>query len=97
LRGEKVEVFDSRLHLERLTRRTALADECPHGGMIFHDGAFFARRKNRLLRWSFSGYTQALEFMPAMQAKVLTPPSIIAILRTGYQPRWHTTALQWDD
>ena len=69
----------------------------PDGVVVEMDGAFFARRRNKLLRWSFSGYTQAVEIMPAMQVKVLTPPSILAILRNGYQPRWHSTASQWDD
>jgi hypothetical protein len=27
--------------------------------------------------------------------KVLTPPSIIAILQNGYEPRWHESALTW--
>lgn len=97
LKGEKVETFDRRVHAERISPSVARLDACPDGAMIFHSNAFLAVRRKRLLRWSFAGYTQALEFMPAMQVKVLTPPSIIAILRGGYQPRWHATASQWDD
>jgi hypothetical protein len=41
-----------------------------------------------LLRWSFAGYTQRVA---PMHGKLLTPPSIVAILRRGYTPRWHST------
>jgi hypothetical protein len=67
------------------------------GLMFERDGAFFAKRHNKLLRWSFEGYTQALPFNPSSDMKLLTPPSIAAILQRGYQPRWHPSAEQWDD
>jgi hypothetical protein len=66
----------------------------PSGTMIECEGQPFAIRNNHLLHWSFSGYTQTRR--PPLHAKLLTPPSIIAILAKGYQPRWHPSALQWD-
>jgi hypothetical protein len=69
----------------------------PDGTMIEVEGIFLAKRGPRLLRWSFDGYTSAIPFNPAMQVRVLTPPSILAILARGYQPRWHPSALQWDN
>ncbi len=74
-----------------------LPQASPGGVMIEVDGAFFAKRGSHLLRWSFSGYTHAQKIMPDMQAKILTPSSILAILDAGYKPRWHPSALQWDN
>jgi hypothetical protein len=65
----------------------------PDGSMFESDGAFFALKNYRLLRWSFLGYTHA---MPLRAMNLLTPPSIIAILQHGYKPRWHESAHQWD-
>ena len=64
------------------------------GMMVEVDGKAFAVKGRNLLQWSFSGYTSAI---PTKNFdKVLTPPSIIAILQKGYQPRWHESAYQWD-
>jgi hypothetical protein len=65
----------------------------PTGSMLEIETEFYALKSNRLLRWSFSGYTASL---PLTNGKVLTPPSIIAILKSGYEPRWHESAHQWD-
>ena len=65
--------------------------------MVEMDGAAYARRGRKLLRWDFGGYVDAVPVTPAMQAKLLTPPAIAAILQSGYQPRWHASAQQWDD
>ncbi len=48
-----------------------------------------------MLLWSFDGYDAAIPFVP--HAKLLTLPSIIAILASRYKPRWHSTAQKWDD
>jgi hypothetical protein len=65
----------------------------PNGTMFERDSTFFALKNQCLLLWSFSGYTKSIPFTPM---KVLTPPSIIAILQSGYEPRWHESAKQWD-
>jgi hypothetical protein len=70
--------------------------DLPDGVMFESDGAFFAKKGSRLLRWSFGGYVDALPLNPAMRLNVLTPPSIIAILARGFKPRWHPSALQWE-
>ena len=103
LGGEKVGSFDRRLHEERLSFLThrprkseaplhemELVDSC----MVEIEGVAYAVKGQKLLRWTFAGYTQAI----ALRAvdKLLTPPSIIAILAAGYKPRWHHTAQQWD-
>jgi hypothetical protein len=65
------------------------------GMMVEWEDVAYAVRGDKMLRWSFSGYDAALPL--AKPAKLLTPPSIIAILAKGYQPRWHPSAQQWDD
>jgi len=90
--------FDRLLHAERgADKPMVLVSDVPTGAMVEHDGAAFARRGGKFLRWSFAGYTQAVHFNPAMRVKLLTPPTITAILASGFQPRWHNTAQQWDD
>jgi hypothetical protein len=92
------------IHLEAMTWAPAFAGvtilELPNGVMLESDGAFFAKRGNMFLRWSFGGYTEAILFNPAliatMRVNVLTAPSIIAILARGFKPRWHPSALQWE-
>jgi hypothetical protein len=84
------------LHGERLRppRQEDLAG-LPDGVMIDIGGAAFAVRGEQLLRWSFAGYAERVPRNATLQGKVLTAPSIAAILRNGYKPRWHSTALQW--
>ena len=97
LAGERASVFDDRLHGERRAEPLVLpVAGLPDGAMLERDGAFFAKRGQHLLRWSFEGYTAAATFNATMREKVLTAPSIIAILARGFQPRWHPSALQWD-
>ncbi len=102
LGGRKVEEFDRQLHSERLIllpeggrwRTEGITDgDFPQGTMFAKDNKFYALKNKLLLRWSFSGYTDATPFRPM---NVLTPPSIIAILQAGYTPRWHESAHQWD-
>ena len=95
--GERrVADFDRVLHDERLRppRQEDLAG-LPDGVMIDIGGAAFAVRGEQLLRWSFAGYAERVPRNATLQGKVLTAPSIAAILRNGYKPRWHSTALQW--
>ncbi|MFT3989061.1 hypothetical protein [Aestuariivirga sp.] len=95
LAGEKVESFDRRLHAERLAPRgTETLGGLPDGVMVERDGHALALLKGRLLRWSFGGYAGAIPCNASLRGRVLTAPSIIAILRLGYQPRWHESALK---
>ena len=89
--------MDSILHAERLAgkqkrkHRRAL-DVLPDGAMIAVDGAAFAVRGDRLLLWTPSGYGRAQPRPRGIEAEVLTPPSILAVLARGYQPLWHPSA-----
>jgi hypothetical protein len=66
-------------------------DELPNGACVTIDGAAFALRGPQMLRWSPSGYSETKQ-RPRGTANVLTPPSIVAALRAGYQPQWHPGA-----
>jgi hypothetical protein len=83
--------------LEKLSPKATDEVPVPDATMIGMDGHFFAKRGSHFLRWSFEGYDAALDIHDAMRFRVLTPPSITAILARGYQPRWHASALQWED
>lgn len=85
--------MDMVLHAERLDGRAKRThemkmDDLPDGAFITLDGAAFAVRRSHLLRWSESGYTESIA-RPSGKAMVLAPPSIVAILKAGYQPQWH--------
>ncbi len=86
--------MDRVLHAERLAARAVrpLAHDLPDGAMLGLDGAAFAVRGERLLRWSFAGYVESVLRKPSLHGSLLTPPAIIAILRSGYKPRWHSSA-----
>ena len=89
----RADEFDRELHQERLkpTRQGPLLE----GVMVEIDRQAYAIKSDRFLRWSFDGYLDAIKHRAV--DKVLTPPSIIAILAKGYTPRWHKSALQWDE
>jgi hypothetical protein len=64
----------------------------PDGSMVALDSQPFAVRAGRLLPWSFAGYG-AQERLSVRQAQLITPPSIVAVLSRGYEPRWGGGAL----
>jgi hypothetical protein len=97
LGDRRVEEFDHVVHAERLGSRPEIrVGDLPDGAMVEIDGDAFAIKKVQLLRWSFEGYRQAGPCIPTMRGKLLTPASIIAILRGAYQPRWHESAQTGD-
>jgi hypothetical protein len=87
---------EQRTHASRRAARAPQHEGYPDGTMFESDGAFFAKRGTKLLRWSFGGYTEAIPVNPTMRLNVLTAPSIIAILARGFKSRWHPSALQWE-
>jgi hypothetical protein len=89
--------MDKILHAERLDGKAKRShrgklDTLPDGAMILLDGQAFAVRGSRLLRWTSSGYSQSQSRPQGITVDVLTPPSILAVLRRGYAPLWHPSA-----
>jgi hypothetical protein len=91
--------MDIVLQSERLDGRAKRTHEMPVEGLP--DGAMvaladqphaaFAVRGSTLLRWSQTGYLQAIA-RPRGNASVLTPRSIVGVLAAGYRPQWHPSA-----
>lgn len=89
--------MDAVLHSERLdgrekrTHRHAIAG-LPDGAMVAIEGAAFAVSGDRLLCWSPVGYTGSRPRPASTDVELLTPPSTVAALASGYVPRWHPSA-----
>jgi hypothetical protein len=64
----------------------------PDGAMVAIDGEAYAVRGNRLLCWTFKGYTDAIPRKSIDRTLLITPPLFVTILANGFQPRWHKSA-----
>ena len=89
---------DRILHEQRFASRKSTAAEdravadLPDATMIAINGAPYAVRGDRLLRWSFEGYRDARPRRTVERAALITPPLIVTILANGFLPRWHDSA-----
>jgi hypothetical protein len=89
--------MDRVLHAERLDGKGKRThgrdiDTLPDGAMIALDGKAFALRGQSLLAWTPAGYGRPQRRPRGIAVAMLTPPSIITVLKAGYAPRWHSTA-----
>jgi len=94
--GERgADAIDARLHDERIdtgTRErrlhTATYDSLPDGAIVLErDNAPFLVLDGRLLEWSFSGYRSTASRPRGRDAAVVvTPPSLVEVLRAGWSP-----------
>jgi hypothetical protein len=97
--GTGADAIDARLHAERIRGRErvlhdAPLDELPDGAFVLHAGAPRLVLGERLLTWSPAGYTGALP-RPGGLARLITPPSLVAVLRAGWEgavPLLHPSA-----
>jgi len=85
--------IDAVLHGERLRGRErrvwrSAANDLPDGAMIALAGRPMAVRAGSLLPWSFAGYGAAQSMPGEVLVDVLTPPSTVAALSSGYRPMW---------
>jgi hypothetical protein len=88
------DAIDAQLHTERLgERRRAAVDDLPDGAFVLLDGEPWLVRGGELRRWTPSGYADAA---PARgSALVITPPSLVSVLRAGWEgavPLLHPSA-----
>ena len=100
-RGEpdrgRAAAMDTVLHGERtsLVHKTLTflqASTLPYGTVIALDSRPFAVRHEQLLPWSFDGYGIPVKLPEYANLTLLTPQSIVDVLRTGYRPAWHESA-----
>jgi hypothetical protein len=80
------DAIDARLHGERLAHRRHMAamDELPDGAFVLRDGAPWLIRGGALLRWTPGGYAERAERPSGGRAELITPPSLVAVLRAGW-------------
>jgi hypothetical protein len=94
--------IDARLHDERLEPATrghrvhpVPFDALPDGAFVLVDGAAHLVLGSELLRWSVSGYGERRPRPVGSTADVITAPSLVELLRTGWEsgvPLLHPSA-----
>jgi hypothetical protein len=92
--------MDRVLHQERLQPGRAYGKRhhamsalaLPDATMIAMDGKAYAVAADGLRPWSFDGFGPVERSRPDGIVCVLTPPAIVAVLRSGYKPVWHLRA-----
>jgi hypothetical protein len=85
--------IDGRLHAERLDRATraqrrhdAPLDGLPDGTFVHVDGVPRLVLADRLRAWAAAGYTGSMPRPDGACVSVVTPPSLVAVLRAGWEP-----------
>jgi hypothetical protein len=88
--------IDQTMHTDRLTvaneKRTfdSLLRELPFGAMFEVGGKTYLQPESGPLRWTPTGYRiSTTKFTELTSVKVLTPSSIVGLLRAGYVPHVH--------
>jgi len=91
------DAIDAQLHAERVDpdtraqrRHRAPLGDLPDGAFVLHEGEPWLALAAELLRWTPAGYTDRLPRPaaegPTAETMVLTPRSLLATLRAGWQP-----------
>ncbi len=87
------DTMDAQLHAERLDPQTrgqrrhdAELDELPDGAFVLRGTDPFLVLGSSLRRWSAGGYAGCLPRPSRERIALLTPPSLVAVLRAGWEP-----------
>ena len=96
------DAIDGQLHGERLDPRTrhrrlhdARYSGLPDGAFVLYEARPWLVRGSSLLLWSAGGYAARRRRPARGQAQLITPPSLVAALRSGWAPLvplFHVTA-----
>jgi hypothetical protein len=85
--------IDARLHAERLAPGTrerrihdARLDGLPDGAFVLRGGAPHLVLGAELLRWTPAGYAGRTPRPAGERARLITPPTLVAVLRAGWAP-----------
>jgi hypothetical protein len=92
--GQKgADAIDLQLHGERVTPVTRAQlhhreafDDLPDGAFVLFEGAGWLVLGSQLLRWTAAGYSERRPRPQGETAVVITPPSLVAVLRAGWLP-----------
>jgi hypothetical protein len=100
------DAIDAQLHAERVDpetrgqlRHEATLAELPDGAFVLRDGEPCLVLGASLLAWTAAGYATRSPRSAGDRAVLITPPSLVTVLRTGWQgvvPLLHPTALASD-
>ena len=87
------DAIDAQLHGERIVPGTrvqrhheAAFDELPDGVFVLHQGEPFLVLGRELLQWTPGGYHRGRRRPARGRAVLITPPSLLSVLRTDWQP-----------
>jgi len=94
------DAIDAQLHGERIAQgkrrlHDASLPDLPDGAFVLARDAPHLVLGEHLLRWTPSGYAEPIARSPENRALLITPPSLIAVLRGGWQslmPLLHPSA-----
>jgi hypothetical protein len=79
------EAIDARLHAERLGRRARRrVGDLPDGAFVVREGEPWLVRAGVLRRWTPAGYADAAPATGVLE--VITPASLVELLRLGWRP-----------
>jgi hypothetical protein len=67
-------------------------DDLPDGAFVTRDGRALLVMDRDLLEWTPAGYAGRLPRPVGVRVDVLTPSSVVAVIRAGYRPQVHPTA-----
>jgi hypothetical protein len=87
------DAIDEQLHRERIAPGTAgrlwhdaALDELPDGSFVLLEGTPWVVLGPELLRWSPAGYAERRTRTAGGRARLVTPPSLVEVLRAGWEP-----------
>jgi hypothetical protein len=87
------DAIDAQLHGERVEpgtraqrRHKAPLDELPDGAIVLWEGAPCLVRGGDLLTWTAAGYVGRKQRPSRQRTLLITPPSLVAVLRAGWLP-----------
>jgi hypothetical protein len=96
------DAMDAQLHAERVDPETrahrleeAELEELPDGAFVLHEGEPRLVLGRRLITWTAAGYTAAHPRHAGVKLQLITPPSLVAVLETGWRgavPLLHPSA-----
>ena len=90
--------MDAVIHADRVTRGREKKtyeerlSSLPDGVIVEQDGRPHLVKGGRLRPWSFSGYGSAKVVSPSSTVQVLTPKSLVGVIRAGFIPEMHPSA-----
>jgi hypothetical protein len=87
------DAMDAQLHGERVDlatrgqrRHAATLGELPDGAFVLHDDEPHLVLGSELLRWTPAGYDRRVPRPRRERVVLLTPPSLVEVLRAGWEP-----------